>query len=260
MNAWLAWPTSIRDLSGSGPEYHDALMGTHLFLSSPAPRRPRQVQGAGQLGSRTVSAAVIRPRFRPHDLTSGTYTIASDRRPLVRRSPRRPRPRWSRPMPAGVCSMFARMLRYAPATSGIRSESRIPATGQNGSSRHVLALLGSSSSRINEQSSGLLIRGFGVQVPGGAPVLTWGFIKTRSSFSCPFCPHVCSMFARAHGPSNPGLVKNDPSGARCGGNRPGAAPSRTAGAVPGSLDQWSRPSRSGMRNAPGVPFRCRHIQ
>jgi hypothetical protein len=27
-----------------------------------------------------------------------------------------------------------------------------------------------------EQSSGLLIRGFGVQVPGGAPVLTWGFI------------------------------------------------------------------------------------
>src|SRR5580700_5523467 len=25
-----------------------------------------------------------------------------------------------------------------------------------------------------EQSSGLLIRGFGVQVPGGAPVLTWG--------------------------------------------------------------------------------------
>jgi hypothetical protein len=24
-------------------------------------------------------------------------------------------------------------------------------------------------------ASGLLIRGFGVQVPGGAPVLTWGF-------------------------------------------------------------------------------------
>jgi len=30
-----------------------------------------------------------------------------------------------------------------------------------------------------------------------------------------------------------------------GGNRPGAAPSRTADAVPGSLDQWSRPSRWG---------------
>jgi 2-(1,2-epoxy-1,2-dihydrophenyl)acetyl-CoA isomerase len=52
----------------------------------------------------------------------------------------------------------------------------------------------------------LLIRGFGVQVPGGAPVLTWGF-TTPGYSSCPFCPHVCSMFARAHGPSNPGLVK-----------------------------------------------------
>jgi hypothetical protein len=36
----------------------------------------------------------------------------------------------------------------------------------------VLAFHDSSSRRINEQSSGLLIRGFGVQVPGGAPVLT----------------------------------------------------------------------------------------
>jgi hypothetical protein len=87
-----------------------------------------------------------------------------------------------------------------------------------------------------------------------------GFYKDQVVFSCPFCPHVCSMFARAHGPSDPGLVKNGPSGARCGGNRSGAASSRTAGAAPGSLDQWSRPSRSGMRNAPGVPFRCRHIQ
>jgi hypothetical protein len=30
--------------------------------------------------------------------------------------------------------------------------------------------------RIIKQISGLLICGFGVQVPGGAPVLTWGFI------------------------------------------------------------------------------------
>ena len=30
--------------------------------------------------------------------------------------------------------------------------------------------------------SGLLIRGFGVQVPGGAPVLTWGFIKLGHLF------------------------------------------------------------------------------
>ena len=28
----------------------------------------------------------------------------------------------------------------------------------------------------NTLSSGLLIRGFGVRVPGGAPVLTWGFV------------------------------------------------------------------------------------
>src|SRR5277367_1727166 len=85
-----------------------------------------------------------------------------------------------------VCSMFARMPRYGPAPPGIRSEARIRATGQNGSSRHVLAFFDSSSRRINEQSSGLLIRGFGVQVPGGAPVLTWGFIKTRSSFRVRF--------------------------------------------------------------------------
>jgi len=37
---------------------------------------------------------------------------------------------------------------------------------------------------------------------------------------CPFCPHVCSMFARAHGPSNPGLVKNGASGAGCGAFAP----------------------------------------
>jgi hypothetical protein len=29
-----------------------------------------------------------------------------------------------------------------------------------------------------EQSSGLLIRGFGVQVPGGAPALAWYFYRT----------------------------------------------------------------------------------
>jgi hypothetical protein len=95
-------------------------------------------------------------------------------RPLLAMS-QTPRPYWSRPMRADVCSMFARMPRYAPAPSGIRSAARMRATGQNGSSRHVLALFDSSSKRINEQSSGLLIRGFGVQVPGGAPGLTWGF-------------------------------------------------------------------------------------
>ena len=34
-----------------------------------------------------------------------------------------------------------------------------------------------------------------------------GFHCSKSFFMCPVCPHVCSMFARAHGPSNPRLVK-----------------------------------------------------
>jgi hypothetical protein len=39
--------------------------------------------------------------------------------------------------------------------------------------RHRQALSGSR----RTQNSGLLIRGFGVQVPGGAPVLTWCFYR-----------------------------------------------------------------------------------
>jgi hypothetical protein len=48
-------------------------------------------------------------------------------------------------------------------------------------------------------SSGLLIRGFGVQVPGGAPVLTWGF-TTSGHFYAPglsrFPGPACSLLAR----------------------------------------------------------------
>jgi hypothetical protein len=80
-------------------------------------------------------------------------------------------------MPADVCSMFARMPRYALAPSGTRSAAWIRATGQTGSSRHVLALFGSSSRRKSEQRSGILIRGFGVQVPGGAPALIWHYTR-----------------------------------------------------------------------------------
>jgi hypothetical protein len=103
-------------------------------------------------------------------------------------SPSPPRPRdprlwWSRPMHPNVCSMFARMPRYGPAPSGIRSGARMRATGQNDSSRHVLASFDSSSRRINEQSSGLLIRGFGVQVPGGAPVLSRHYMCLLLLFS-----------------------------------------------------------------------------
>jgi hypothetical protein len=104
-----------------------------------------------------------------------------------------PRPRgtrlwWSRPMHPHVCSLFARMPRHGPAPPGIRSEARMQATGQNDSSRHVLASFDSSSRRINEQSSGLLIRRFGVQVPGGAPVLTWVSIAPGCCFRVRFVP------------------------------------------------------------------------
>jgi hypothetical protein len=120
------------------------------------------------------------------DLAPGPIPILVIAELLVGQSLRRPRLWWSRPMPADVCSMFARTPGYAPAPSGIRSESRIPETGQNGSSRHVLSLPGSISKRINEQRSGLLIRGFGVQVPGGAPGLTWGFTTPGPFFRVRF--------------------------------------------------------------------------
>jgi hypothetical protein len=105
------------------------------------------------------------------------YTFADDvPRPVPTASSTSPT-QWSRPIRIDVCSMFARMPRYGPAQPGIRSATRMRATGQNGSSRHMLVLFSSSSRRINEYSSGLLIRRFGVQVPGGAPVMTWGFIS-----------------------------------------------------------------------------------
>jgi hypothetical protein len=91
--------------------------------------------------------------------------------------------------------MFARMPRYGPAQPGIRSAARMRATGQHGSSRHVLALFDSSSRRINEQISGLLICGFGVQVPGDAPVLTWGLYKSQVISWCPVCHHSVPLLA-----------------------------------------------------------------
>jgi hypothetical protein len=41
-------------------------------------------------------------------------------------APQAPPARWSRPVRIDVCSMFARMPRYAPAASGIRIALRIP--------------------------------------------------------------------------------------------------------------------------------------
>jgi hypothetical protein len=57
-----------------------------------------------------------------------------------------------------------------------------PKWAESRTERHRQALSGSRRTR----NSGLLIRGFGVQVPGGTPVLTWGFINLRSSFRVRF--------------------------------------------------------------------------
>ena len=153
--------------------------------------------------------------------------------------------------------MVARMPRYAPASSGIRNESRILASGQNGSSRHVLALFDSSSRIINEQSSGLLISGLGVQVPGGAPALTWGFTAPGHFLCVRFVPVVAPWL----------LARTDPAIRACQkrpirrpmrGIRPGTARSRMASAAPSSLDQWSRPSSRTPGAHPESLYRCRH--
>jgi hypothetical protein len=135
---------------------------------------------------------------------------------------------WSRPIRIHVCSMFARMPRYGPAPPGIRSEARMRATGQSGSSRHVLALFGSSSRRINEQSSGLLIRGFGVQVPGGASVLAWGFTAPGRFFRVRFVHIFAPWLLARTDPAIRVLSKTARSAPDAGGIHPGTAPHRTA--------------------------------
>jgi hypothetical protein len=102
---------------------------------------------------------------------------------------------WYRPVRTDVCSMFARMPRYGPAQPGIRSAARMRATGQNGSSRHVLALHDSSSRRINEQSSGLLIRGRAAAGQRGAATTAGlgrhcvtGIVQVTAIFDVPRAP------------------------------------------------------------------------
>jgi hypothetical protein len=110
-------------------------------------------------------------------------------------------------------------------------------------------------------SSGLLIRGFGVQVPGGAPVVTWGFI-TPGHFLCARFLPVVAPWLLARTPPAIRICQNGPSGARGGGIRPGAAPSRTAGAAPGSLDQWSRPitQEPGTHPEPPMPMSSHSVR
>ncbi len=150
-------------------------------------------------------------------------------------------------MPAAGCSMVARMPRYALTAAGIRSRARVCTAAQNGSSRHVLALFDNSSKRINKQRSGLLIRGFGVQVPGGAPGLTWGFITPGHFYMSVLSPCLLRVCSRARTPQSGTCQKR---------------PIRRPGAAPGSLDQWSRPHTQGPRVHPEspIPIPSRSVQ
>ena len=67
-----------------------------------------------------------------------------------------------------VCSMFARLSRHHLTAPGISRQLDWRSRGQNGTARHCPVVAG-------RKSRGLLVRGFGVRVPGGAPVLTWLF-------------------------------------------------------------------------------------
>src|SRR5260370_20507685 len=105
---------------------------------------------------------------------------------------------------------------------------------------------------MSEQSSGLLIRGFGVQVPGGAPVLTWGF-TTPGHFLCVRFVHMFAPCLLAcTDPAIRVLSKTAHPAPDTGARATGSAPHRPADAAPpppclrpasaqAPLDQWSRP-------------------
>jgi hypothetical protein len=78
---------------------------------------------------------------------------------------------------APVCSMFARMSRYGPVAADITRHPLSRPAVQSGRSRHASAQNGMRQRSKNEQSSRLLICGFGVRVPGGAPALTWRYTR-----------------------------------------------------------------------------------
>src|SRR6266536_1778520 len=66
--------------------------------------------------------------------------------------------------------MFARMSRHHLTAPGIRRQRYRRSRGQNGTARYYPV-------STRTQNSRLLIRGFGVRVPGGAPVLSWAFFR-----------------------------------------------------------------------------------
>ena len=116
----------------------------------------------------------------------------------------------------GIALAFAAALIYIPALNSIFGTAALtppssppspPSPSSSGEPTNSAACSCAATARPGtaRQSPGQtpsLIRGFGVQVPGGAPVLNWGS-SPRLFFTCPFCPCGCSVVARAHGPSNP---------------------------------------------------------
>jgi hypothetical protein len=102
--------------------------------------------------------------------------------------------------------MFARTPRYGPAGRGTHVTSARGVAVQLRMSQHSR----DSSFQKSASEQRILIRGFGVQVPGGAPGLTWGF-TTPGHFLCVRFVHMfapCLLGGRERGAGR--LVKNGP--------------------------------------------------
>ena len=129
-----------------------------------------------------------------------------------------------------VCSDVAvpsDSARYQAAAK--RAESR--------TKRHRQVLSGS----IWTLSSGLLIRGFGVQVPGGAPGLTWGFIIPDHFFRVRFVHMFAPCLLGRTDPAIRVLSKTAHPAPDTGARATGSVPHRPADAAPPPpfLRPWS---------------------
>jgi hypothetical protein len=94
-----------------------------------------------------------------------------------------------------------------------------------------------------------------------SPVLTWGFTAPGHFFVSVLSPWLLRGCSRARTQQS-GACQKRPVRRRMRGIRPGNAPSRTAGAAPGSLDQWSRPSAGppGAHPESSMPMPSRSVR
>ena len=215
--------------------------------------------------SRALPAGITNRVGRPYpaqvpvalDLAPETNTITRERRTpslviaglLVGRSPRRPRLWWSRPMPADVCSMFARMpgtRRQHPVSAASHGFRRPDKMAAPGTFRHRPA---PGQRGILEQSSGLLIRGPGFKSLT-APGLTWGF-TTSGHFCVRFVPVVAPWL----------LADTDPA-IRVLSKTAHPAPDPGAGTPGPGLAHCLRPTppRLGNRGPVPLPRCCREAR